>query len=292
MFIAVGASILAALSWSIAALLYKIGLKSFNVLLANLIRLTSATAFLSLLLTFLYGLNWLRVMSYPVIFYMIANVTAALGIGDLCYFISINKIGVSRAVPIAYSFPLFLYPLAILLLGEETELYSLIASVLVVLGIYLVSQGGEQGMSRTDLTGILPAICTAFSWALSIIFLKLALQHAETLALNAGRMLIILPIMFLAVIASASHKQVSPHKAKSRLISLVLAGIIALGIGDTLLIYALSLASATIVAPLSATSPLFSAILAMAFLREKVTSKLALGAMLITIGAGILLSQV
>lgn len=285
------AAALAALSWSLAALLYKVGLRNFSPLQANVVRLTSATVFLAVFSTIREGVSWLHIFSYPVIVYAFANVVAALGVGDLCYFSSIKRIGVSRAVPIAYSFPLFMYPFATVVLKEELRPASLIAATLVVLGVYFVSSSSTAERSHAlSAAGALYGVCTALSWSVSIVFLKLALQYTEVLRLNAGRMLLLLPPLLFAATITDSLRGLRLRAFRRSLFSLAIAGVLALGVGDSLLILALSMADATVVAPLSASSPLFSAILAAALLREKATIRLSLGALLVSIGAGLLLA--
>ena len=132
---------------------------------------------------------------------------------------------------------------------------------------------------------------TSFFWALSIYIMKLATSLVGITEFNTGRLALLIPLLLVLSLLSGEKASSISRLTKREAVFLALGGISALGIGDLFLIYALSLGQASLVAPLSATQPLFAILLASLILREKATKRLVVGAILVVLGASLLVSH-
>src|SRR5205807_5084816 len=70
---------------------------------------------------------------------LLCSVLVSLGAGDNLYFLSMQKIGLTRAMPISQSYPLIATTLAVTLLGEPVTPGLLVGIVLIPAGLYLVT---------------------------------------------------------------------------------------------------------------------------------------------------------
>ncbi len=277
--------------WAIASILYKLGLKAVNVFKANLLRSLAALLFMLAFSAALGSWGWLQVLLPPLTFYAVANVWIGLGAGDCCYFACIRRIGVSRATPLAYSYPFFVLLLAALLLKEEVTLPILAGTTSIVVGIYFVSTSPPAGGKQpVDMKGIAYGVLTSFFWALSIYIMKLATSLVGFIEFNTGRLALLIPLLLALSLFSKEEDTPLSRLTRREALFLALGGISALGIGDLFLIYSLSMGQASLVAPFSATQPLFAIMLASLILRERVTKRLLIGAILVVLGASLLVS--
>ena len=141
------------------------------------------------------------------------------------------------------------------------------------------------------MKGVAYGILTSFFWALSIYIMKLATSLVGITEFNTGRLALLIPLLLVLSLLSGEKASSISRLTKREAVFLALGGISALGIGDLFLIYALSLGQASLVAPLSATQPLFAIALASLILREKATKRLVVGAILVVLGASLLVSH-
>ena len=109
-------------TWGIATLVYKFSLgkvESKPGLFFRLIFVSCSTFLLSLLFGSLSSIFLMDTQNLTE--YLIACLISGLSvtIGDLLYFISLEKIDVSRAFPLTQLSLIFVYPFAFFLFGEE-----------------------------------------------------------------------------------------------------------------------------------------------------------------------------
>jgi len=275
----------AAVCWAISAVLYKMGITDLGSIQVNLIRSSPAAVFA---LALFWALNGWRsnpfAMEPYVLVYVGVGVLLGLGVGDCAYFVSLRRIGVSRAVPLTSTYPLFMIPISVVLLHEQLVLAVVVGTIAIVVGTWLVStpNGSNNSNPNGDLKiGVALALFAAAAWAIGFYFFKLALNIADVFMACAARLLILTPIVALLTYTVSPRRRVS----RRTYILLSLAGVLALGIGGTLVYYGLKVAAAIVVVPLSATTPLFSTVIAATFLKEKITLKILAGSVLITLGA-------
>ncbi len=199
----------------------------------------------------------------------------------------IETLGVAITDPIRASTPLFSTFFAILLLAEEMTLPIFFATLLIILGITLLSQRSEgEKLSRPvrylDLwCPILASILAGFSQVLRKFGLA-AVPH---------------PFLAAAVTASSSlgvslltlwitGRKREPLRLNRDCLKFFLPAGVTISLSMVAIYYALDLGKVTVVIPISSTGPLFALTLSAIFLRdmEQVTLKIVLAACLIISG--------
>ncbi|MHA2427718.1 MAG: DMT family transporter [Candidatus Hermodarchaeia archaeon] len=242
-------------------------------------------------LLFLYptGFN----VSLTAIPYFAVSIIFGAGIGDLFYLTSQSRIGVSRAFPIAMTFPIITYFLSIIFLNEPLLITRFAGAILAVLGISLItleqarheldSSKSTVGKSpiRWDIIGVLLAICAALSWSTATVILQVGLVGADPIDANLIRIIIgslfLLPLFFLA------RQRGMPMPTKRATKFVVIAGFFGMGLGSILYVNAVFFTGAAITSVIAATAPLFALPFSILFLKEKMTPIILLGTLL-TIG--------
>lgn len=207
-----------------------------------------------------------------VLAWLLGSTLSSIVIGDSLYFLAAARIGVARALPIASSFPLLTTIGAVTLLGEAFTPSLLAGSILVVVGVALI--GGERAPSagRLDPLGLLFAGLAACLWACSGLFLGPALKALDPVAANLVRFPV--ATVFFAVYVGIARPA---EHLNTRLLWLTLAAALGTLASATLFLAGISLAGVARGVALNATSPVFSAVLAVLVLREHLSQRAALG---------------
>ncbi|RLG60483.1 hypothetical protein DRN86_02400 [Candidatus Geothermarchaeota archaeon] len=269
-------SIAAALSWSVAALFYKkgeLGLSSFE---SNALRCILPLFSLTLMEVYFHGLSFLNINLANVLSILFATLLT-LVIGDSLYLLSIRYLGVSLAVSTSYTFPVFTSILAFLFLGEFLPQTAYIGVLLTVCGIWLLNYKGEKGVRKSKI-GFLTALLTSLCWAAGITAFRHILFDMNPLDLTTWRMIILTLILspfLVKAIRKASFKNA---------IYLNLGGFFGLMLGGIFLHYGLDWIGAARTSTISSITPLFSTILAVVILKEKIRLWQWLGIASITLG--------
>src|SRR5207248_10487685 len=86
--------------------------------------------------------------------YLVGSTLSSIVIGDSLYFLAAARIGVARALPIASSFPLITTIGAVTLLGETLTPALLAGSILVVVGVALISGERASSAGRSHPLGL------------------------------------------------------------------------------------------------------------------------------------------
>jgi len=280
----------AAICWTISAILYKGAMLNAKPVPANIVRLTGAGV---VLLTFLAVIGKLGVLmslsTYAVLLACVSGIIG-LGFGDTLYLTSLKLIGVARAVPITCIYPLFSL-LWVVFRGETVTLTIVFGAVAIVLGIWLLSREEETGKGETQkkilVKGVAAALATAVIWSVSITMINMAIQETSdldhALAINTFRVIAI--AIFLLVSVPIIDRDFGFLKMQRKtLIALIVGGIVALGLGWFFLTFSFIYTLESRAVPISSTTPLFSTLSGIIFLHEKMTTKNALGSILIVVG--------
>jgi DME family drug/metabolite transporter len=281
----------AAISWTVSALLYRKALSETKPVSANIIRLTLTSA---VLLAFLVAAGMFGVLaSLPTIVVVLAGVSGiiGLGLGDTLYMISLQMIGVARAVPVTCTYPLFNLLWVALLTGEPVTWSVALGAVVIVSGIWLLSLGGERKTSDSQKNvlgkGLAVALATALLWSVSIAMMGLAVEKTPSLgdafAINAVRVFAV--AVSLAVSAPIVDRGLGFLKMRKRTIATLIAGgVVALVLGWFLLAYSFITTLQARAVPISSATPLFSTLAGILLLHEKINAKNALGSIMIVVG--------
>jgi DME family drug/metabolite transporter len=204
--------------------------------------------------------------------WLVGSTLSSVVIGDSLYFLSSARIGVARALPIASSFPLLTTIGAVTLLGEAFSGGLLAGSVLVVLGVALI--GGERvhASGRNDPIGLVLAGLAACMWASSGLFLGPALRLLDPVSANLVRFPLATVCFAGYVFAFRPSEQMS-----GRIIWLTVVAAVGTLASAMLFLGGITGAGVARGVALNATSPVFSAILAVVLLKEPVSLRAAAG---------------
>ena len=283
----------AALCWAAGANLYKVGLRNMGPIKLNLVRSCAAAA---ILLIFVLAWNkggYFLLLHTPSAAYLIAASLIGWALGDTLYLISLKHIGVAHAVPLTYSYPLFLVPMSMFILREPFTLNIAAGTVLIVLAVWLLSGQGKLQLNGSAKLGFIAGVSTAICWALGVTLFKLIVESFDPVFAAFFKILIVLPFLaaYLKVFGSRDSSSLAPPKM-SEVIAAMMGGIISVGLGDMIYLVGLSLTQANTAVPLGSSTPIFSAILAAIFLKERLTSRSIISSVLVVLGAILLLSPI
>ncbi|MEM2910273.1 MAG: DMT family transporter [Nitrososphaerota archaeon] len=287
-------TLLAAFCWAAGANLYKVGLRSMSPIKLNLVRSCAAAVFLLVFVLALDKGEYFLLLLTPSAIYLIAASLVGWALGDTLYLVSLKHIGVSRAVPLTYSYPLFLVPMSMFVLQEPFTLNIAAGTVLIVLAVWLLSGQKKLQLDGSAELGFIAGILTAFCWALGVALFKLIVAVFDPIFTAFFKILIVLPFLaaYLKVLGSQGAPSSAAVPKRSEVVSAILGGLVSVGLGDMIYLVGLSLTQANIAVPLGSSTPIFSVMLAAVFMKERITIRSTLSSILVVVGAILLLSPV
>jgi drug/metabolite transporter (DMT)-like permease len=204
--------------------------------------------------------------------WLLASTLCSMVVGDSLYFMAAARIGVARALPIASSFPHLTTVGAVVTLGEAPTAPLIGGSVLVVLAVALIGGERARGGGRTDVVGLLLAGLAACLWASSGLLLGQGLRLLDPIAANMIRFPVAAILFSVYVVVLRPAEELT-----RRLVWMSLAAAIGTLASASLFLAGIESAGVARGVALNATSPVFSAILAAALLRERVSRRTAIG---------------
>ncbi|MEM3789364.1 MAG: DMT family transporter [Candidatus Bathyarchaeia archaeon] len=284
----------AALCWTFSAVLYKKALAETKPISANIVRCVGTSLVLLLFFTLLGKVHVFT--SLPVRVVLLASVSGiiGLGLGDILYMNTLEILGVARAVPITCTYPLFSLVWAYLFAGETITLPVVFGAAVIVFGIWLLTGGEKQNivkngepLGKIRIKGFAFALASAIIWSVSMSMINLAVKAAASLeqayAINTLRIVAVAVFMLALVPFGSVRRLVRGMKLKA--VGMLLAGgLIAIGVGWFFLTTSFIYIPESQAVPISSTTPLFSALSGVVFLREKVTVRIAIGAIMVVAG--------
>jgi len=285
----------AASSWAAAPILYRKALLNTKPTFANIVRCTTNAGVLVAVLVVLGKVGALTALPMGTLVLVIVSGVIGLGVADTLYMIGLKYVGVSRAVPLAATYPLFSIVWAIFLLGQPLSLADVLGAAVIIFGIWLLSREksaenpGIKGKLAT--IGIVVSLVTAVLWSVSITMMDVAVSSVTNF--DANYAIIALRIasvaFFFMLLAPFLDMERGFLKMKrSTVIGLCVGGLVANGVGWLLMNYSFLNIPLTRATPISSTSPLFAAVAGFLLFREKMTTKAVLGAIAIVAGIALI----
>jgi DME family drug/metabolite transporter len=217
--------------------------------------------------------------------WLLGSTLSSFVVGDSLYFLAAARIGVARALPIASSFPLLTTVGAVTLLGEPLNAGLVLGSGLVVLGVALVAGQRAPSAGNSNPIGLLLAGLAACSWACSGLLLGPAMKLIDPITANLVRFPIATVLFGAYVVIGRPTEQFAVSVVWLTLAAaagtlatsiMFLAGISGAGVGRGV--------------ALNATSPIFSAVLAVLLLRERLSRRAAAGVACSVLGTVLLVT--
>jgi drug/metabolite transporter (DMT)-like permease len=215
-------------------------------------------------------------------------------LGDYFYMASIEAMGVSFSVAVVSTYPLITIATSAIWLREPLSLVLILGAVIIVLGLNFIRMGYSDRETGPSLRkGFFLAATAAFLWGVSDTMIRWTILETgvDSLTFNLWRSLAFLPLAWGTWIFSSFKKPAGKSLLETvgfrRGAELVFVGMLSLAIAGTFVNLALADAPASLVIPLTATSPLLSTLLAVLFFREGVTRGQWAGILLIVIGSAL-----
>lgn len=269
-------AILAAFSFGLNAVLVRKGMKESTPVTATLTVAAVQVTILSTVLLFdRPAVNWTAIM-----YFALAGFFAAI-LGRTMNYLSIDKLGVPISTSLTGTNPIFALVIAALFLGEKVSLTTVFGTLLVVVGIALMSGwGAENKLNTRDL--VIP-LASAFFYALSSAIRKVGLNILPESVLGAvvGALtsLIAYPILLRLMGRSGEFK------LTKKALPWLIGGGIATSTAWIGMFTATQMGSVSVVSAIIGANPLFGLILSAVMLRdtEKISKQVALGSVLIVV---------
>lgn len=284
----------AAISWAIAPLLYKKALSNTSPVSANIVRCLTNGLVLVVLL-FAWGkIGILFSLPTWAIALTVASGIIGLGVGDTLYMVALKSIGVSRAVPLASTYPLFSLVWAVFLLGQPLSPLALVGAVSILIGIWILSRQKSTDSksdlkNKTLLIGVSASLVTATVWSISLALMDVVVSDSSASGLDANYALVTLRMAAVALFSLAMAGFIDKERGFAKIsrkgvLLLCVGGLVANGLGWILMNYSFLVIPPTQAVPISSTSPLFAAIAGLLFFRERATLRVVSGALAIVAG--------
>ena len=188
--------------------------------------------------------------------------------GAYCYYLAIQYADPTAVVPLFQFIPLFIAPIAFVVLGEVLTFEQLIAAGIIILGGYIVSLRHIDDVTHLDRRTLLLMAAAALLMAVSSVLFKLSNEvYAYWDAIIFARVgNVLLPLYFL----TSKHVQVEVLKLAKVIAKPKLSFIFLLRVAFTYcaifsFLYAVTLAPATLVQAVSGLQPVFILIIGTAF---------------------------
>jgi drug/metabolite transporter (DMT)-like permease len=227
------------------------------------------------------------VMPLNSIIYLSASVTIGLVIGDIAYLTSQERIGVSYAFPIAATYPIATYVIAIIVVNEDVLFTRFVGIILAVLGVILISfeqasRQNQDGSSNFDRVGLSLALLTALCWSTGSVLLQIGVESVDPIDANFVRMVFGAGIIAPIFLGSVKRGMPKPTRRATKIV--LAAAFFGMAWGSLLYTYAVKLIGAAVASVLGSISPLFALPISIFFLKEKYSYWSILGALLTVSG--------
>ncbi|MGE5215602.1 MAG: EamA family transporter [Chloroflexota bacterium] len=222
--------------------------------------------------------------------YQNTALTVFVGLGllqsgiSLLTFIGLQKIGTSRSQPLRNSYPLWSALIAVVVMHERASLAVLVGTLLVVVGVVLIFWKPESTLPNYRAWHVMYSLGAGFLAGLAFPLRRYGLTISNE------------PIFFSFVVAVVSLLGAVPYlfwkRANQRLVwqpkgvlHFLISGFCE-ALGALLTLVALTNARVVIVSPIVATTPFFSLVISLVFLRgkERVTGLTILGTVAVVAG--------
>lgn len=273
-------ALVASFWFAVSHIMVRRGLTTSNAITASFVSLGVAVVILWLLAFFFLPFGSFRT---PAIGYFIAAGIFAPALGRTLGYVGIKRVGVARAVPIVNSSPVFASLFAVLLLGESWPLQNLLGTLLVMIGVAILSS--KRSEHRPWRVGdLLYPLLGALAFGVSTNLRKLGLL-LENVPLMAATVTATTAFLCTWVVIRARRGEGGLMVTPSDF-----GWFLGAGICNTASIlsvfYALSSGKVVIVEPLVCTNPILSIVLAAIFLRdiEVITTRVVIGAFCTVVG--------
>lgn len=285
-------SLACALMWASAVVLYKHVGESMS---ANTLNLVKNVLGLSLLLPTALFMEGLSMPSLAISDWLIVVASGYVGIAvaDTWYLQALRYLGAGRTAIVASLYSPFVVILSIVFLSEHLAAWQWLGFVMVLAGILVVVyQRHYQAVDgEVLLKGIAFAACSVFLTAAGVVAMKPILANEGFFWLVTLRLLAGVTGMFLYLFLKGRLTQtlLIIREGEHRWGSIVLASVMGTYLAMLFWLAGFKYADASVASVLNETANIFIVIMAWLFLKEAMSKRKVLGALLTFAGVGIFL---
>ena len=219
-------------------------------------------------------------------------ISGILGIsfGDTLYFMTLSRLGSRLTLLMGSLIPVTTAIIAAVFLKESISLLSWSGVALTVAGVTYVmwDRNSDVKISKHWLQGVGIGLVFVFSNSLSIIFSKMGVEDIPSMDATFMRQVwAIAGFAFMGLVTAKMLPWVKPLSDPRLIKPLIIAAFIGAFLGTWLSIFALKSTYVTVATVLNSTSPLFILPLAVWVLKEQVSVRAVLGAVVALVGVAI-----
>ncbi|MGD0781365.1 MAG: DMT family transporter [Candidatus Aminicenantales bacterium] len=286
-----GLSILAALFWAGAIIIFRIVGRDVHPLAVNLFKNGLAVILLSATVIVL-GRPLAPVL--PVRAYAVFFLSGVLGIAvaDTLALVSLNKLGAELFAIVDCGYSPFVIVLSYLFLGERLTGFQFLGAGLIVLAVFLIGgiKADAQIPRRDLLTGIWVGLVSVFFMAAGIVMVKPWLSEAPVVWSSLMRMIGgTIGVGLVLLVHPRRAAILRPMRSLRMLRLLIPASVLATVLSNLCCLAGMALTAASVASVLNQMSTIFIFILAAIFLRERITP-LKLAAVILAFAGALLVS--
>ncbi len=227
-------------------------------------------------------------MPLNAIIFLAASVTIGLVIGDISFLTAQERIGVSYAYPIATTYPILTYIIAIFVVDETILFTRFSGIILAVAGVMLITRAQASAAkeaeipSNFDKVGFTLALFTALCWSVGSVLLQIGVAEVDPIDANFVRMIFGAGVIAPVYLVSIRQGMAKPTRRATKIV--LVAAIFGMAGGSLLYTMAVKLIGASVASVLGSVSPLIALPISIIFLKEKFTFKSILGVLLTVLG--------
>jgi len=213
-----------------------------------------------------------------------------IALGDTLFFMALVRLEPRRTVLLATVGQAFTVLLALAVLGERPTPVAWLGITAIIGGITWVMREQSPAEGSSTTAGIWLGLGAAACMSIGIILAKLGVEEVPALQALTVRMSAGMAGLFLVGLYRRSLSDwLRPLCVQARLTRLLWADVVIIGGGFYLSMLALEWTDATLASVLISTEPLFILPLAAWLLREKISTRAILGAVIVVAGVGLIL---
>lgn len=254
-------AVIASLIWAFSPIYYRTFMKRFDFLSLNFARTVLASVVLAVPALIYGGGGDAKAVSFALLSGLVT-----LGLGDSLFLLSIGEMGASVATPVVYTYVL-LVQLTAGAVGETVPLANVAAALMIVVGVYLLSRGGN---GRPRAKGMTMAVAAAVVWTLGQDLIRLATgAGGSALAVAFLRNMAAAVALGAAMIATKGYRK-WPRGISGKDYGIIAAIAVSdLSLGSLLYVYSISIIGIAGTVIFTSISPLLTQIFSRALGKER-----------------------
>jgi drug/metabolite transporter (DMT)-like permease len=268
-------SLLTAVVWAAAVILFKKSGESVHPIALNLFKNTLALV-LMLPTGLLFSQALFRAAPASEYLLLMASGTIGIALGDTLFFKSLNRIGAGLTAIVVCLYSPFIIGLSVVWLGERLDSLQILGALMVVAAVLFTTRRGTVSrLTRTDLLGgVFWGILATACMAVGIVMIKSLLNRSPLLWATEVRLVGAVPALAIIALVHPLRRRVLMSLKTPGSVRYTLAGsFIGAYMAMLLWLAGMKYAPVSVASALNQTSNIFVVLLAALFLREPLTTK-------------------